>query len=745
MRIPRLFSKPFSLGVMLSSLVLSLLATNFIFISIIQKDYPFLSLRRMAYTLPVMVLAWLLSYVVIRSLPKARSVVGERNFRILALICAITSVLIILVTSRSGRQYFNTLFYPVNDIHITALEQKNAKSDGQALEISLFDNQFGYTSFSQFQVTGDWTRTDADSYHLESQDRPASIAWQGRTGLYAVIEFSTGPACGMAGVSVNGQEPEDFDLYAPTAGKEVIYLKFDPVLVERVTSIASQFAVLFIILLVSGVLLNRLLVAIGRKHRRRLRALAAVLLQPAGRLTDYKGYWLLYALPMVLVWGAGLLALSPGLLSPDSMTHFQQAWQGGYDDWHSVLYILLIAGLTLVVRSPAVVAVCQVLAFAVIIAWGLRFLDRLGVPFWVPWLVSILMATALPNILTVNTIWKDVPYALSVFGLTIIFLRIVQTNGAWLEVEHNWVSMGVVAIAIVLFRQNGLFVPLVSYGVLVLLYPHRWRRLLASLALTVLSLAIFMGPVYRLLDVNNTARYKVNEITLHHLAAHYAAGTPISDQERAFLYQMLPPSEWSNYNCATVNNLFFNPQFDRAYMKDHTSQATQLLMRLFVAAPGVDLRHMLCASELVWRVDARSYLVESAFDLDTGKWVVDNSLGIQQDSHLPRLAAFLEAWLRYLDQRENSMIYNLTWRPAYYLYAALFCWGILAVRRQDYRFFLALTPLLAHAITLIFVNFGQEFRYQYPAFILGIYGLGLLLVKTDKGDSGDVLHAADDA
>jgi hypothetical protein len=707
----RLKSAP---GNLIIALLLALPAANTIFTHFIQHDLPFISRSSLALASLVLVVLTLAIYALIEWVSSRRIWLREidRRKKIqLFLVCFLLTVYLValLNTNKTTNAQKNELLYPIQTIEINVPVEKDARSSGYTIELVRFDNQFGYTSYSQFAIEGEWTRTDRNAFRLENPEQPAGLRWQGRTGENAEIAFRTGPDAGKVQIGINNGELETINLSTRRAGEKTVVYDFPPSLLDRAFAIWFQFNLIIVPVYLLVLYASTLPWAYPR------------------RTTTRKGAWLLYALPMLLSWGLCLLTLMPGLIGSDSIAHFRQAWYGGDNEWHAVLDTLLLAGLTTFTRSPAIVAAFQILCLALTVAWGLRFFDRTNTPRWVPWLISVMMALSLPVAFNVITIWKDIPYSIAVLALTLFLLFTIHSDGKWLDRKGNVIALGLVSVLIILLRQNGLLVPIASFIVLVILYRERWEAVLASFAITLVSYLIFTGPVYQMLKVD-TETYKVNAIIVHHLGAHINAGTPLTKEEADFLYKVMPASQWAQYDCTLHNILWYQTDvIDRDYYNQNSLYGLRILARWFLAAPGVVIDHILCASSMVWSPVPKAYFMESAFRLPNGKWVVNNDLGIVQKSFFPRLAAWLYTWHTNIDQG-NLIVYILVWRPALRLYAAIILGIVLAIRRRERRYLYILTPLLVHSLTLFMVNVAQDLRYQFPAYLIAPFFLGFLFV-----------------
>jgi hypothetical protein len=128
---------------------------------------------------------------------------------------------------------------------------------------------------------------------------------------------------------------------------------------------------------------------------------------------------------------------------------------------------------------------------------------------------------------------------------------------------------------------------------------------------------------------------------------------------------------------------------------------------------------------MVWRLyqPADGYIYKYTAD------VVENRLGLRQESKLPLAKDALNAYMLW-DERVGNKL--LIWRPALYLYLTLFAVAVAAVRRANPLITtLALVPLL-NSLVLLAVIPVQDFRYQYGVYLIGLVAPALLFAQREN-------------
>jgi hypothetical protein len=101
-----------------------------------------------------------------------------------------------------------------------------------------------------------------------------------------------------------------------------------------------------------------------------------------------KGFWPLYALPMIAVWSIYFLTFFPGIMTPDSIRQWGQVISGQFNDALPVTHTLLVILLTRLWFSPAAVIVFQIVTLGIAVAWGIRLIEDYGLSRWGGWFLA---------------------------------------------------------------------------------------------------------------------------------------------------------------------------------------------------------------------------------------------------------------------------------------------------------------------------------------------------------------------
>lgn len=554
-----------------------------------------------------------------------------------------------------------------------------------------------------FAHAGTWVPREGAllSYH----DQPDTLTWRGRLTGDATLRLITHPWSGRVRITWDGQSQE-LDLYAPASTSCELRLSSQPdqTIAARVVRELGRAADS----LTLG--LTLLFISAGLLARRSWPTPAP------GRCATLR-----YAAPCAAVWTVNLVAYWPALMSPDSVHQWHQVVTGQFSDWHPAIHTLTNWLLTRIWLSPAAVALVQVLVGSLVVGLVLSRLRGLGLPRWLAVVLALVCALTPANGVLMITLWKDVPFSIAMLGFTLLLVQIVASNGAWLARPHRWLVLGLVAAAASLYRHNGFPIAVATLTLSALLGRRTWRHLAASLGLMIVLVLGVRGPLYQALRVTPASVAGWVWPCWHHIGAHVAAGTALREGDRELLHRIRPDGIW-HYRPDCVDPLVFDGHTDNRLLQEHRYEVAALSARLAWHRPRVLFRHIASVGVLAWRlaVPPGTYFGTHVVALPEGQLhgIAPNSSGLASDPPWPGLTRRMATWLQW--SGENRVSLALLWRPATYLYLAVAGTLIAAGRARRAQWLLVLVPVGLNTLLIALIAPGQDFRFLYSTFLVGL-------------------------
>lgn len=626
--------------------------------------------------------------------PKLGSMPGKTRFAWLA-VSAIVGVLGILTTTQP--EYFFAIL-PRHSVEIAVA----GEAKDSTVTLHWFSNDLGDVSFDRLQKTGSWEITSNGYTHRGGGE--ASLAWSGPTGETAWLQFESSGSPSTITVTWDG-EPQTIPVPStapPAAGSQFTFPV--PIVNPLAIYFVTWFAISLLFLVITIFLSN-------------------LSLKPAVPHTQGKWNWLFFSLPMILVWSVYLLTFYPGIITPDGINQWGQIQTGRLDDALPVGHTLLLILITGVCNSPAAVIISQIIFLSLTTAWGLGILMDQGLPKWAGWLLAVIFAVSPVNARMVITLWKDIPYSVCLLLLSLMVLKIFFTKGDWLRSKSTWLWIGLVSLGISSFRLNGLPVPVVTLVILAAIYKKWWKPLIGTLVSFLAVFTIIQGPVFDQLKVDRNEGFK-QLLFIHHIAAHVVEGGPLTEGESAMASKIFPLDEWA-YDCCTNLRVWRTPSFSEPRFAEESETILELFLQLAIKEPIVEARHFVCVSSLIWELPSRCKLNVEPLPSGEIHWITRNSLGLREESLIPSLVQPFTLIDWRISQTPLDLFF---YTPALFLYLAVYCTSLFALRRKDWKGLLFITPALVQSSVMIVVNVSRDFRYQYGVFLIGLFSLGLLIL-----------------
>ncbi len=440
---------------------------------------------------------------------------------------------------------------------------------------------------------------------------------------------------------------------------------------------------------------------------------------------------LLYALPCWLIWLIYFLAFYPGIFPADSLNQWQQILSGSFDNRHPAVHTLSMALVYWIGRSPAAVTLTQMFVLGGIIGIAVRALERWGVSTSARGFLVLAAAFSPANSLMSVTMWKDVPYAMGMLGLSAALLHLIRD---FIEERRpapsTWAGIVLGGLAIAFYRHNGLPVVLFTLGLLIVLWKKQATKLITCSVFPIIVCYIMINSIgIYAFKISPVPRWFAFQALIHQVSALIYAETPLTVDEAMFLDRIQPLKLWRDgYTCRFLDPVVNNDQLDRKFFDENAWDFMNLWLRLIRRNPTGWLRHYLCSTDFLWRITQPENAYVYAFEWGTPP----NALGLSTRPILPELRNGL--WRIFRETLRPEWIW-LFWRPAVFFYLIILI-GIVLARRHGARPAIGLIgPAILHTLLWLPILTAPDFRFQYPVYLVALILSPLLLGSAAPGRS----------
>ena len=263
--------------------------------------------------------------------------------------------------------------------------------------------------------------------------------------------------------------------------------------------------------------------------------------------------FLLVLLLLLGSWLPYLLSFAPGSVLDDSLASIAP-WTNGapLTNHHPVVYSLLVGGFVSLSKilpiSLNATVFCYAMVQSVCLAGTLAALfyrlQRAGVRRWVlaagiGYVVIVPYFPAYAMIL-----WKDPLYSCALLWLSMLLFDAVRKEGVLSD--HAWqIKWFLALLGTAFLRNNGAFCLLFMAAALLL--SGQKKRMFGTVCRTVIVALLFFTvqhTVYPLCHIADTEYTEKIGIPLQQLAATVAYEGKTGEEERAFLFKIMPEQEW---------------------------------------------------------------------------------------------------------------------------------------------------------------------------------------------------------
>lgn len=432
------------------------------------------------------------------------------------------------------------------------------------------------------------------------------------------------------------------------------------------------------------------------------------------------GRWksrLLCAGLLFLCWLPALFSIFPGAFSYDAYNEWEQVRDGMLTAHHPVAHVLLLGGLTeglhaLTGNYNAGIAVYAVLQM-LFLAWALsavtEFMAQAGVPR--PFRMLTLAVYALSPVAQLFSICatKDVPFTGAELFFFLYAIRF-SADRRFPGDRPGMLRFGAAALCTMIFRNNGLYIVILTLLVLGISARADWRRhkrnLVAFLLVTIVPYLIYIGPVYRVLDVAPGGVEEMLSVPLQQMArVHRYDSASLQEEDLEALYRFVERESLEQYK-PTVSDPV-KQGFHRDAFLAHKGDFFRLWIRLGAAHPLTYVNSFLINTVDAWYPHA---LIDGYRHADGKGSYFDYRVAPpgEERVYLPGLHAFYER-LSHDPEAQKAPLAFLLLSPGWHLLCTmvlfLYFWS-----RRKYRLF---TPMWIFVFHLLTVLMGPMILVRY--------------------------------
>lgn len=414
-------------------------------------------------------------------------------------------------------------------------------------------------------------------------------------------------------------------------------------------------------------------------------------------------------------------ATYPGCMIADVFCQWSQVQKGEFSDWHPALHSMILWCFSRICNKPQFVLAIQLIIFSLVNSSLYYEISKLGLSkkLLKPAFFLTILSPATCTLLMI--LLKDVSFAISIVGLTEIFLLTYFSNGKWIQTNFRTVLLGVLLSLTSIFRHNGILYT-IPFAV-VFIYLFRNKHVLRACIIAICLTAFIKIPFYSYLKVSPhpQAQAELCGLPMTVLTEIFVKNPSVLDKETTdFMLSIADYDTWkSHYKTGSWNSAKFSILDSQQNCNVPTNQKImeftpkKLCIKAFkhgIKDPSNTLNALINLSKLVWKLSFFSDDLVKIYPLTTenaskytGK--ATYSENTYHDSALKGI--FQLSIIAY------SIIFSFFWRPGLYLLLLILS-AFFSFHRLRWKSFLIITPTLIYNLgTMVLLCGYNDFRFFF--------------------------------
>lgn len=418
---------------------------------------------------------------------------------------------------------------------------------------------------------------------------------------------------------------------------------------------------------------------------------------------------LLSIVALLLPAAFALFVFNPGISSRDTvdcMVSAHHLWRT--TDWHPAFYRMVLRVILTVWDSTYAVILAQYFFWTFVIVELLLFLRKKGMKDSVLIVTALFIGFNAGNYIHLNTIWKDIPYTISLLWVLIIIAKLSIDQEVYKYKWGIYLELIVALVGTFFYRKNGV-VPLIFVSVALVFSLRKNVRVLASIAVSLLLIITIKGPVYQYFEIEDTGRRGMYIGLGQDVLGVYYAGGEVSESTLKMINVM------TNYNNAEYS---YNPTWsNQAYdLNVGPKEFIFNYIDTFIKNPVVMLRAIIDREDALWDIyagqDTRLGCVNLTGTMDHDKdW---------KEYYPPRryvsLYPVASAGLSYV--AESQWISAIMWRNGLFTLLGMISFFFLLFKDVRGKQLIVIAPIIGQILSLILSTGWSDQRYFWPCTIL---------------------------
>ena len=426
-------------------------------------------------------------------------------------------------------------------------------------------------------------------------------------------------------------------------------------------------------------------------------------------------------LMLLLPAAYNLFANNPGISSPDTYITMTNAHHlHGMYDWHPAFYCMVLKAILTIWDSTYAVIIVQYFFWAYVMLELMFYLRKKGIKDMILFCIAFFSGTNAANFLHLNTIWKDIPYTLSLLWTLIILAKLSIDFDEYKARWYIYVELVTALVGVFFYRKNGV----VAFAVIAIMMGIVLRKnikMWCALAVTILSIFIVKGPLYSYFEIENSGKYGMYIGLGQDVLGAYYAGGEVSEETLQMINVM------TNYNNAEYE---YTPTgSNQSYDLDvEPMEFIVNYLHTFIKNPVLVARAVIDREDALWDIFAGKdckvgcvnfYSTEDGY----GDWNDYYSKRIYRSLYTPMSEATAYT-------SSSQWISAIEWRCGLLTLLGMAAVSYVFIRKGMKKYVLIIAPIIGQILSLLLSTGWSDFRYFWSLNLMNMCVILLAIVIT---------------
>lgn len=412
----------------------------------------------------------------------------------------------------------------------------------------------------------------------------------------------------------------------------------------------------------------------------------------------------------------------PGVISHDSNYLFEQACDlsdiSNRSDIHSFAFVLILYVISRFTNN---------ISFSLIWSNYIMFLCENGLCFRVGLILSLLWVIIPSNLYIIQAVWKDIPFTISLLGLTYYIAKFVFNKKLGKDTTWN-ILAGLFVFLTAIFRSNGLFVSAIMILLFVFISIRmRFKKMMIMCMVSAVCILSYKGPFFHALQVSQTPASFAAEPFWNGVWINIVEDNKLPLRINEDMFSIMPKNQYLEYYTEDYVHTYLLKSEERNRVDLNTMKDDY--MWCLIHHPFTTIKERFRRTSSLWSAFPATATVQNVQEVYTSMY--ENNFGWKYIEELHPFRLLYEKW--YNDKHIAGSFFSMIWRAGFWLIVIIIA-CLEQIRKHRKGFLIMSMPILLSTTALLMACCYPDYRYGWPIMVIGIPLVASYYIYDNLGD-----------